>query len=257
MAPSYLELIDRAQNGPLIRKEDWDLEKVAITTKQLVKKYNLSWSPDEVVPLNLEMADRVFQAGLELAQLIGVYHASTGRLIEFQPGELEEALKTAPLSLEMGEGEDVRTLYARQVMDIRPPLVWAGNPGVPTPEELFQPMVMSWMKEPVVDLVTCGSLTRVDGHEVRTAEPTEIAATRRELNLMRAGLRLVGRPGMGMLAAQSSVSELGDLAVANPAYLRPCDAHLVPMLNELIVDHRLTCDIERGNPEDAGRHPAT
>jgi hypothetical protein len=33
---------------------------------------------------------------------------------------------------------------------------------------------------------------------------------------------------MGMLAAQSSVSELGDFAVANPAYLRPTDAHLVP-----------------------------
>jgi methylamine--corrinoid protein Co-methyltransferase len=41
-----------------------------------------------------------------------------------------------------------------------------------------------------------------------------------------------------MLAAQSSVSELGDLAVAHPDYLRPCDSHLVPMLNELKMDHR-------------------
>ena len=41
-----------------------------------------------------------------------------------------------------------------------------------------------------------------------------------------------------MLAAQSSVSELGDLAVCHPDYLRPCDSHLVPMLNELIIDHR-------------------
>ena len=43
---------------------------------------------------------------------------------------------------------------------------------------------------------------------------------------------------MGMLAAQSSVSEIGDLAVAHPDYLRQCDAHLVPMLNELKMDHR-------------------
>ena len=55
---------------------------------------------------------------------------------------------------------------------------------------------------------------------------------------MRQGLRQVGRPGMGMLAAQSSVSEIGDLAVAHPDYLRQCDAHLVPMLNELKMDHR-------------------
>jgi methylamine--corrinoid protein Co-methyltransferase len=93
------------------------------------------------------------------------------------------------------------------------------------------------MQEPIVDLVTCGSLTQVDGYDVRTGEPTEISATRRELTLMRDGLRKVGRPGMGMLAAQSSVSELGDLAVAHPNYLRPCDSHLVPLLNELIIDH--------------------
>ena len=235
---SYLELIERAKTGPLVQKEDWDLEKVAITTKRLVKKYQIRWNPEEVVPCDPDLADRIFQAGLELAQQVGVFHADTGRVIEFAPGELEDGLANAPRSLEMGEGKDLRVLTARKILDERPPLVWAGNPGVPTPEEIFQPMVMSWMQEPVVDLVTCGSLTEVDGFTVHTAEPAEITATRRELRLMREGLRKVGRPGMGMLAAQSSVSELGDLAVAHPDYLRPCDSHLIPLLNELIIDNR-------------------
>jgi methylamine--corrinoid protein Co-methyltransferase len=100
------------------------------------------------------------------------------------------------------------------------------------------PSVLSWAQEPVVDLITCGSLAQVDGRDVRTGDPIEIFATRRELQYLRQALEQVGRPGMGMLAAQSSVSELGDLAVAHPDYLRPCDAHLVPMLNELKVDHR-------------------
>ena len=138
--------------------------------------------------------------------------------------------------LEMGEGKDKRVLFARKVEDPRPPLIWAGNPGVPTPEEIFQPMVMSWMQEPVVDLVTCGSLVTIDGYPMRTGEPSEVLATRRELRLMREGLRRVGRPGMGMLAAQTAVSELGDLAAANPEHLRPCDSHLVAMFNELIID---------------------
>jgi methylamine--corrinoid protein Co-methyltransferase len=94
------------------------------------------------------------------------------------------------------------------------------------------------MQEPIVDLVTCGSLTSVEGHPVVTAGPVEIAATRRELTMLHEGLRRTSRPGMGMLAAQSSVSELGDLAVSSPNYLRSCDAHLVPMLNELIMDNR-------------------
>ncbi len=184
------------------------------------------------------MADAIFEAGLELAKKIGAYSRSTERIIQFDPDELEEGLKRMPQTLTVGEGKDVRTLFARKIMDERPPLVWAGTPGTPIPEELFLPSVTSWMQEPIVDLVTCGSLTHVDGREVRTADPIEIMATRRELQYMHAGLKRVGRPGMGMLAAQSAVSELGDLAVAHPAYLRPCDAHLIPMLNELKVDHR-------------------
>lgn len=41
---------------------------------------------------------------------------------------------------------------------------------------------------------------------------------------------------MGMLAAESSVTEIGDLAAAHPDLLRPCDSHLVAMFNELMID---------------------
>ncbi|MGB9592286.1 MAG: monomethylamine:corrinoid methyltransferase, partial [Candidatus Kryptoniota bacterium] len=78
----------------------------------------------------------------------------------------------------------------------------------------------------------------VDGREVRTGHPLEVVATRRELQKMHLALERVNRPGMGMLGAQSSVSELGDLSVASPNFLRTTDSHLVPMLNELKVDFR-------------------
>ena len=185
------------------------------------------------------LADAIFAAGLELAQSIGVYARSTERIIEFDADELAEGLRRMPQTIVMGEGKDARTLYARRILDERLPLIWAGTPGTPIPEELFLPSVMSWMQEPIVDLVTCGSLTRIStAVDVRTADPIEIMATRRELSYMRTGLARVGRPGMGMLAAQSAVSELGDLAVAHPDYLRRCDSHLIPMLNELKVDQR-------------------
>jgi methylamine--corrinoid protein Co-methyltransferase len=78
----------------------------------------------------------------------------------------------------------------------------------------------------------------VDGRPVRTRNPIEIVSTRRELHLLHEGLRRAGRPGMGMLAAQSSVSELVDLPAAQARYLRPCDSHLVTILNELKMDFR-------------------
>ncbi len=235
---SYLDLIERFNHGPQVAKDQWDLEYVALPIRKLVKKYRLTWEPEQVVPDDADLADRVFQAALELANQSGAYSLSTGRTITFETGEIEAALKAVPQEITMGEGKDARNLYARRILDQRPPLAWAGNPGCPTPEELFLPYVMSCMQEPLVDLVTCGSLTKVDGHVVTTGSPLEIAATRRELDLLRTGLKRSGRPGMGMLAAQSSVSELGDLAVAAANYLRPCDAHLVPMLNELVMDNR-------------------
>lgn len=252
---SYHDILDRARSGPYITEEEWDLQQVAMTTRKLVKKYNLAWNPAEIVTDDPGLADAVFEAGLELAQTIGAYSRTTERIIQFDPAELEEGLRRMPQTLVMGEGKDARTLYARRIMDEQLPLVWAGTPGTPTPEALFLPSVMSWMQEPIVDLVTCGSLTEIDGREVRTADPIEITATRRELQYMREGLRRVGRPGMGMLAAQSAVSELGDLAVAHPAYLRPCDSHLVPMLNELKMDHRnmarVVNSLEYGMPNAA------
>jgi methylamine--corrinoid protein Co-methyltransferase len=235
---NYHEIMDRARNGPYVSEEDWDLTKVAMATRKLVRKYKLTWNPEEIVTDDPGLADTIFEAGFELAKKIGVYSRTTERIIEFDVAELEEGLRQMPQTLVVGEGKDARTLFAREIMDERPPLVWAGTPGTPTPEALFLPSVISWMQEPIVDLVTCGSLTEVDGREVRTADPIEVIATRRELQYMHTGLKRVGRPGMGMLAAQSAVSELGDLAVAHPDYLRRCDAHLIPMLNELKIDHR-------------------
>jgi methylamine--corrinoid protein Co-methyltransferase len=238
MSVSILEILDRAQQGPQVQKSDWDFDQVMMKTRQIVKKYELSWDRETIIPDDADLANRIFQAALELIQQTGVYYQDTSRVIQLDETEIRDGLASMPISLDLGEGEDVRTLFPRQVMDSRPPIVWAGNPGVPTPEDLFLPMVKSWIKEPIVDLVTCGSLTHIDGREVRTGEPTEILATRRELQLMRLALLQSGRPGMGMLAAQSSVSELGDLAVAHPDYLRTCDAHLVPMLNELIINRQ-------------------
>lgn len=238
MSYTYLQILDRIADGIPMEKDAWDIDQVAMTTRELVRKYRLGWDKNVIVPNDTDLADRLFQAALDLAERLGVYWMSAKRVVKFERAELEAALRAIPTELVMGEGADARTLFARQVMDPRPPLVWGGNPGVPTPETLFLPNVMSWMQEPIVDLITCGSLTQVYGRTVETREPTEILATRLELSLLREGLRRVGRPGMGMLAAQSSVSELGDLSVAHPDYLRPCDSHLVPMLNELIMDSR-------------------
>lgn len=233
----YYDLIYRAYHGPMLGEEDWDLEKVAGTTSRLVRKYKLTWDPNQIITDDPGLADTIFAAGLELAKTLGVYSRSTGRVIEFSGDELEEGLRNMPQTLEFGEGKDARTLYARKICDERAPLVWAGSSGSPMPENLFKKAMMSYAQEPIVDMINSFSLTSVNGVEVRTSGPMEIAAVRREMLMARSVLREAGRPGMAVLAAASAVSELGDLAAANPVYMPPTDAHLVPMLNELKMDN--------------------
>ena len=235
---NYLDILDRAHNGPYITEENWDLEKIAMTTKRLVKKYKLEWDKNCLVTDDASLSEAIWNAGYELAVEVGAYSRTTELIIQIRQDEIEEGIRDMPQTLVMGEGKDARTLYARRLGDERAPLFFGGSPGTPVPERMFLANVISYMQEPLIDLATCGTLTEVDGREVRTGNPIEIVSTRRELQYMRQGLKRVGRAGMGMLAAQSSVSELGDLAAAHPDYLRPCDSHLVPMLNELKMDHR-------------------
>jgi methylamine--corrinoid protein Co-methyltransferase len=231
-----LDLLDRSAAGEPMVVADWDFA-VAMATRRLVKKYGLDWDRRRVINDDPARASAIFDAAFDLAVELGVYNYSTGRVVRFTPEELLMGLRRSPRSLILGEGKDARLLTDRKVCDARPPLAWAGTPGTPIPEHLFLPMAISYAQEPLVDMMTCGTLTHVDGRVVETGSPLEIVATRRELQYLREAQRRAGRPGIGLLAAQSSVSELGDLAVAHPDYLRPCDAHLVPMLNELKIEN--------------------
>ena len=233
---SYLEILDRANEGEYLSEENWDLEKIAATARRLVKKHHIEWDRNQIIPDDPVLSEAIFQAGLEMAVEVGAYCRSTERMLAFKPEEIEDGLRTMPQHVPMGEGKDAVDLYARQLGDTRAPHFFGGTPGTPIPERYFLANVLSNVQEPLIDLATCGTLTEVDGRTVRTGNPLEIVATRRELEYMHAALRRAGRPGMGMLAAQSSVSELGDLAAAQAGYLRPCDSHLVPVLNELKMD---------------------
>lgn len=236
MNNSYSEIWKRSITGRQVEKSDWDLEHVVLPVRRLVDEYELTWDRQNPIPMDTSMLDRLFTAGLELAESSGVYCISTGRIIRFSQDEIVSAMFRAPRRLRMGVGSDARWLFAREVEDSRPPIIWAGNPGAPTPEEIFLPCVKSWMQEPIVDLATCGCLTEVQLEKDITGSLLEIQAARRELSLLRQALDEVGRPGMGLLAAQSAVTEIGDLAVSRPDFLRTSDSHLAAMFNELIID---------------------
>ncbi len=229
--------LDLSNRGEYLDEETWDLERVAQTTRQMVKKYGITWNPEKPIPHDPNLLESIFHAGIDLASQLGVYVRDTQRIVHFELEEILSGLKVMPAELAMGEGKDVRTLFSRKVMDDRPPLVWGGSPGTSLPEDLFLAIETSYARESNIDMLSTGSLASVDGREVRTGTPLELLATQRELSLLRMAIENARRPGMGLMGAESSVSAYGDLSVANPRFLRACDAHLIPMQNELKVDY--------------------
>lgn len=233
----YLEICERSNTGVKVSKDDWDMDYIVENVMDLVDEYEFEWDKQVVIPEDEQLFVDMFKAAKELLLKTGVYNMSTGRIIAFSEEEIDEGIKNMKTELVMGEGKDAYTLVARGVEDEREPAVWAGNPGCPTPEELFLPIVRSVAKEPVIDLMTCGSLIDVDGFKVTSGSPSEVVAVRREMQYLRQALEEVGRPGLGLLAAESAVTEIGDLAAVGEKRLRPSDSHLVAMFNELIIDN--------------------
>lgn len=63
---SFWETMDRAYNkGPLMKVEKFDMEVFKKVT-ELQKKFNIQFDPQIPVPEDDDLADRVFQAGVEL-----------------------------------------------------------------------------------------------------------------------------------------------------------------------------------------------
>ena len=76
----FLNILDKAENGPMVDINDWDQTYIYQTIKDLIKKYDIKIDvQDPGVPSDDDMADRVFEAAMDLAVQRGVYCTDTGR----------------------------------------------------------------------------------------------------------------------------------------------------------------------------------
>ena len=233
---SIFEILKRTDDGPSISERDFDIEMIFKKTKELVERYGIKYDRNELVTQNPEMGDAAFEAGMELALNSGMFCIDTSRMIKFSKEELEYGLRFAPKELTLGWGKDQRVIQAKEYGKRNRPFIWGGFSGAPLSEEMYRQSIRSYIREPVVDSLGHGSLHIVDGVEVRTGSPMEIRATRQELMYVREALAREGRPGMPFVAAESSTTVLGDLAVMHPNYMPPNYTHFVSTLNELKTD---------------------
>lgn len=230
------EIFKRAKKGEGMKEIDFDM-KLSRKVAELTKEYDIKFNKEEIITTDNTLADDVYKAAIDLTLDVGIYVMDTHSVIKFDESELKEAIRSAPLRLVVGEGKDARVLEQRKIEDAKPPLIIGGDAGAPVDDEMYFKMALSYLKEPIIDIIDHASIVKFHGIDVESGTVLESYATRREMRLIREAARIMGRPGIHIIGGESSTTLMGDIAIMSPEYLRPTDAHLIPVLNEMKTDY--------------------
>ena len=234
-----IDVLDRMEKGPVTSEKEFDLKLVSARTQALVKEYGLKFDGENIINCDDDMADRCFQAGLTLAADAGVYCTSNGRRLTWNRREIEETIKYAPEEMTIGFGRDAITDAHRFPEDPRPPTNVGGPVGNPLPEDLFLPVMQSYIQEPLVDAVINGTLGSVYGRVPRAGSPWELLSGWHEAEMSIAAARRAGREGISIGCVQTATTDIAELSASSFGGFRQTDFHHVAMISELKTDYRL------------------
>jgi hypothetical protein len=207
--------------------------------QEVIRKYGIEYDPDTPIPSDDGLADAVWQAGVEFFLQVGVLCVDTHRILTFEEREVREALYLIPGQYTVGLGKDSRLLRCRDVEDEEPPFV-IFSPDISCDEELFLPMCVAYLREPLADGFCAPILEESMGLKIKAKTPTELAGSMEHAMSLREAAKLVGRPGIFLVAAGTAESDVGQISVSNSDWgVRTSDSRLVGGLTELKIDNAL------------------
>jgi methylamine--corrinoid protein Co-methyltransferase len=230
------EIIKRSDSGPYMKEVEFEMA-LSKRTAELVKAHGLKFDGQVPVPSDDGMADRLYQAGLELFVDLGVYNQTTERCIRFGRDEVEDIVAAAPREVVLGLGKDAVVMRHRGVESGIPCVVHSGPTGTPCSERYHPLILQSCAREPLVDCLGAGSVSTYMGQSITPGTPLEILASRRDAGVAREAVRMAGRPGMHINDVAVSLTCAGKMAAIDPGSgLRPSDALLVAQMVEMKTD---------------------
>ena len=234
------QVLDRAHHGEYCTSKDWDLKKVRLGVKDILKKYHLEkvCDPNNPVQTDYELADTFYKAGYELALRLGYFCEDTERIIKVSQEELDNALKFAPSELFLGEGKDGTLLKSRTPADPYPVKV-ACSLGITVSEDIYMKMVTGIAKEREVDILEAGSLVTTHGYEVLSGTPWETLMGHDHGRMHQQCRRDAGRPGMAAIGSISAVTDFGQFgAYGSVGGFSKHDLALILFPSEMKIDYR-------------------
>jgi hypothetical protein len=225
-------MIERSKTGPHMEEDEFLPRLFTPTLKKLIKKYEIVYDSQTPVSTDDHMADRIWQAAWDLVREVGVYNTDTHRMIRVSDDEIKEALYTVQNEYWVGSGKDAVLWKYRAIEDRRPPFCIL-SPDITCNEEYHQSMCMAYLKEPLLDGLCGPILEETFGHLIQSAGPTEISGFIQHIYNQRLAAKLVGRPGVFMVAVGTAEHDSGQIAVSDNNWgVRTTDARLVGSLTE-------------------------
>ena len=204
--------------------------------RDLASKYNIRYDKNEFVCKDEILADAVFKAGVELLLSVGVYCATTGRVI---PIHEEDIRKFAGVSsrLEFGRLREKVVVPNRTPMDSRAPVIIGGPMGGTVSEENFLTLHLSSANEPIIKGVYAGALEQLDGDSIRVKSPHEMIASLREAQMTRQAAKIAGREGLALMGPGTPTISQAYMVVSSDDLFSNADPQEVYQLDELKVDY--------------------
>jgi methylamine--corrinoid protein Co-methyltransferase len=228
-----MDIVQRSLDGPIMDEEDFNNKNISQGLARVVKEYDIQINKDQIVNIDDELADRVWEAAVDFLASSGVYCQNTGRVILHSKEEIEQILQSAPDNVWIGAGTDAVQEVYRKVEDPRRMLLMGSAIGTAIEEEYYIPSMISYIQEPEVDVTMAPTLEKIYGYDIRTRSPLEIMSSWREAELTLEALRRAGRPGMAFTGLGTSISDVGQLSADGPGGLRKTDLHTFGIISEL------------------------
>lgn len=231
-----LEVQRRFNTGSKVSEIDWDYTIIPQTASALKEKHGIRFE-DTIVPEDPELADRLFDAGLEMLLSLGVYCMDTKRTLKLSEEEIWDAIECAPRSITVGRGLDEVSIGARHGNARKRPVVNGGPTAATVSERLYSKMMESYAQESIVDTLYCGVANTFKGAAVQSGTPSEMYNIMAEMKAIDLAKSNVGRPGMAVFGPESAITATSRISVNLPNMgMLPTDGHDIPMMNELKVN---------------------
>ncbi len=229
------EICRRAESGPVMSAETFDLDVVFANAKRLCEKYKIVYDPINPVPSDDDLADRTFQAAVDFVVEAGVYCPNTGSVIRFARDEVSEAVAASRGRCIMGQGKDQYEWTPRLPDSDTRPWYHVGTGIVNTDERIAFNLVKSYAAIKQANSVSVPALEKIDGCPVSSGTPSEILGAVRSIKIARDALRHAGRPGLAIGNCISAAgTALATIAASSPQFgLRASDGWLVGALAEM------------------------